>query len=172
MILKIGFVKRPSGFVPLAWAIETLEHTSYSHVYMRYDDNGVDTVFQCNLGGTEPEPASSFFATYTLIEEFSFATDLDIETLRKFVEKYRGTPYSYVQLVSTSVYDTTGVKLSLLKLLIKGMVCSELVYHLLALMPKKFIGIESIGPDPKFVGLRSIHNFVSTHPGRVLSTFA
>jgi len=173
MTLKIGFVKRPPGsFVPLAWAIEALEYTKYSHVYLRYDDNG-DTVFQCNLSGTEPQPASDFFKTYVMLEEYDFVLDdSETELLKKFVEQYRGTDYSYLQLMTLAFYEKTGIKLSCLKPLIRGMVCSELAYRFWIQLPQKFIRVESLGADPKFVGLRSMHDFVSTHPARVLTTIA
>lgn len=161
MQLKIGFA-RATGFVPLAWAIELTEGTPYSHIYFRWDNSGVDTVFETTVAnGTTQVTASAFQTGYKILEEYGFElSDDDFTKYRAFCLKYKGEPYALKQLVGAAIAKLLGLKANPLAQT-GSVVCAELLLLLMQTLPDAFPGEAEIKKNPNLVGLRVLRDFIA-----------
>lgn len=149
----IGF-SRPRKFKLLAWIIQKIEHSDYSHAYTKTYSDSLERWLIYQASGLEVnfEGKQKFYEKNEAIKEYLF--QVDAETKQKFLQKAVdtiGTPYGIKQLIGIGIIrfgKFIGIKLK--NPFRDGRatyVCSELVGELVQdLMDITIDDLDSLGP--------------------------
>jgi hypothetical protein len=169
MKLVIGFGKPKGGFKPLAWAIQWFSGTDYSHTYFRFQNAGLDLIFQVTTSGSNYIAATDFQKTYEILEEYEFQLNGDeSQIFLQFCDRNKNIQYSYLQLMGIAAAIMLDLQRSPCrhedKKENKTAICAEILLRLMQLMPDVFIGIEQIKICPELVDLKTVHDFVAQVP--------
>lgn len=133
-MITFGFSKSKT-LEPFGLAIRAIEKRSYSHVYIKYQDEftGDMMVFQASHGTVHLVLESSFLNNSIVIEEYEMPVGKDVYfSMRKKMNRYLGLKYGFLQILNIMVQKLFRSKD--IKLMENGeqqFICSELGFSIL-----------------------------------------
>lgn len=157
--LRIGFSKPKRWFTPLSWIIRLVECTSYSHVFLRWENSQqVDIVYEAS--GARVRFINGEIFDELAETKYQFEYEMNREQYRKLIRfcmENVGTEYGVMQIIGIAL-----VRIGIWKKNHWGegksaQVCSETVAYAI----REVLGKE-IGFDVDTAGPRKIYNFLKS----------
>jgi hypothetical protein len=153
--LVIGFSKPKGFFKPFSWAIRLVEHTPYSHVYIRSRSEalGVDLIYQASGAQVNFMGLEMFKAHALILSEFEI--DVEDDKYKEFMRwaiVNAGAPYSAKQPLGILLIKLFNLRKNPFANGGRAWVCSELVGVLLS----SFFNIKIDNRDLETIGPRGI----------------
>lgn len=97
-MVKVGFSTNFNLLAPGAWLIRTWLKRPFSHVYLRFNIEGVDCVFHATGKGLHLMPYAKFTQSVTVIKEFDLAVGERTDSaLKRLCLINASTNYGYWQ---------------------------------------------------------------------------
>ena len=136
--ITIGFSRACTTLPIFSWAIMACERTSYSHVYLKYQDDylGQTMYYQASHTLVNSMSESVFLAQELPVYEFTFnVSDTSFLKIMQFAANQAGKPYGVLEicwLALVELASAIGIKIqNPLKEAGSTWVCSELIASLL-----------------------------------------
>ena len=127
MIITIGFSSAKSDWMLFARAIEAVEKRPFSHVYVKYSEEGQDSVvFHATGAGVHKNYYSDFLKHNTVIKEYHLDfNELESEEFYDLMEELLNRSYSWLDIVGIFWRKMTHLK-NPFKDGLTTVICSEL----------------------------------------------
>lgn len=115
--ITIGFSRASTSFPIFSWAIMAVQHTNYSHVYLKYQDAYLDEtmIYQASHTLVNSMCESVFLAQEKVVQEFTFnVSDASFLACMKFAAKQAGLPYGVMEICGLTLANAAmgiGIKM-------------------------------------------------------------
>jgi hypothetical protein len=110
--ITIGFSRACTTFPIFSWLIMAVQRTSYSHVYLKYNDEflGQTMYYQASHTLVNSMSAAVFLAQETVVQEFTFnISDASFLSCMQFAANQAGKPYGVMEIFGLALCDAAMI---------------------------------------------------------------
>jgi hypothetical protein len=106
--ITIGFSRACTVLPIFSWIIMAVQRTSYSHVYLKYEDEylGQTMYYQASHTLVNSMSEAVFLSQETVIQEFTFnVSDASFLSCMKFAANQAGKPYGIMEICGLALVE-------------------------------------------------------------------